>query len=499
MCRGQHTLRFVVGLGDASLGRKGGETALTAPALAVRRDGRGVAEPGEPIYVGIDIGYREHVAAAIPLSGFNVARHQDHWIRAKTLHLSSGASGFKRLYHYLARFSTQPSDFLILLEPTGGYCALTLLSFLVGRGYTVLQVENKAVKDYREKIFGSETKTDDTDARLMARMCFLHEMMGEEFSIQPVRLTNPDDAALRVMVRDLVKLRKEITRRLNQLQQGVAVTFPELKTFFTTSTARPAVRALLERYPTPQDLSVATPEEVADVLHSARAYAHAKRAGELVALAQSSAGLKVIGHHLWRQGWIIQQLPTLEKARAELIQQLRQATVAHPYTPILESLPVKSPIWTAALIAVIGNVERFSNYAEFKAYMGWYPRVAQSGTSVNSSGLAKKAVRLSRNVLGQMTAALLAPTVRTTPFREFHDRLVARGMRPGTARGHTAGKLAVVIYGLLKTMTTYDERKHRKALVLPDLEVASMGSTVEAPTEVMDTLDDEQDLLGEVE
>jgi len=127
-----------------------------------------------------------------------VARHQDRWKRAKTLHLSSDASGFKHLRRYLDKFSTLPTDFLILLEPTGGYYALTLLSYLIGEGYTVLQVENKAVKDYREKIFGSETKTDDTDARLMARMGFLHEMVGEEFSIQPVRLTNPDDAALRV-------------------------------------------------------------------------------------------------------------------------------------------------------------------------------------------------------------------------------------------------------------------------------------------------------------
>ncbi len=156
------------------------------------------------------------------------------------------------------------------------------------------------------------------------------------------------------MVHDLVKLQKEITRRYNQLQQVVAVTFPELKSFFTTSTARPAVRALLEHYPTPQDLSVARPEDVADVLHAARAYAHAKRAGELVALARASAGVKVIGHHLWRQGWIIQQLPVLEKARAELVQQLRQATATHPYTPILESLPVKSPIWTATLTRTCG-------------------------------------------------------------------------------------------------------------------------------------------------
>ena len=40
----------------------------------------------------------------------------------------------------------------------------------------------------------------------MARMGFLHELVGEEFSIQPVLLMNPDAAALRGMVHDLAKL-----------------------------------------------------------------------------------------------------------------------------------------------------------------------------------------------------------------------------------------------------------------------------------------------------
>jgi transposase len=443
----------------------------------------------------MDVGYREHVAAAIPLSTFNALRFQDKWKRAKTLHFTSDAAGFKQLRRYLEKLSTHPADFLILLEPTGGYYAMTVLMYLIGEGYCVLQVENKAVKDYREKVFGSETKTDDTDARLMARMGFLHEMVGEEFSIQPVHVTQPDDAALRVMVRDLIKLQKEITRRRNQLQQVLTVTFPELKSFFARSTAAPAVRALLERYPTPQELSLADPDDIADVLHTAHAYAHAKRAEELLALAKGSAGVTSLVHHQWRQGWILKQLPILEKAREELIEQLRRAIALHPYTPILESLPVKGPIWTATLIAVIGNVDRFQNYNAFKAYLGWYPRLAQSGSSLNRSGLAVNAVRLSRRVLGQMSVVLLAPTVRTTPFREYYARLVARGMKPATALGHLAGKLSVVLYGMLKAMQPYDEQKHRKALGLPEPTEGTAPAPVEAPTEIVETLAEAQSIL----
>ena len=451
------------------------------------------------IYVGIDIGYREHVAAAIPLGDFNASRYQDKWKRVKTIHFSSDATGFNKLQNYLEKLSPNQADFLILLEPTGGYYSMTLLMFLMSKGYSILQVENKAVKSYREKIFGSETKTDDTDARLMSRMGFLHETVGEEFSIQPVHLTNPDDAALKVIARDYLKLQKEITRRYNQLQQIVAVTFPELKTFFTTSTARPAVRALLEHYPTPQELSTATVNDIAEVLRAAHAYGHAKRAEELLGLARSSAGAKMMGHHQWRQGWLIKQLPILEEARNELAEQMQRITASHPYTPIIESLPVKSPIWTATLIAVIDHVDRFKAYGEFKAYIGWYPRVSQSGSSLNSSGLAKNAVRLSRNVLGQMTSVLLAPTVRTTPFREYYERLIARGMKPATARGHMAGKLAVVLYGMLKTMTPYDEKRHRKALGLPEAEKDVVSTPAEAVQAVTEAPDDEQDAFDEIE
>ncbi len=154
---------------------------------------------------------------------------------------------------------------------------------------------------------------------------------------------------------------------------------------------------------------------------------------------------------------------------------------------------------TATLTAVIGNIDRFKCYTEFKAYMGWYPRVAKSGTSVNSSGLASKAVRLSRNVLGQMATILLMPNTKTTPYREYYEKLLARGMHSVAAKGHVAGKLAGVLYETLKTMTPYDAKRHRQAMGLPDPEAEGPQTCVEAPEDLVETLDDEQDLLGAVE
>lgn len=43
---------------------------------------------------------------------------------------------------------------------------------------------------------------------------------------------------------------------------------------------------------------------------------------------------------------------------------------AHPYTTILKSFPIMSDVMACTLIGAIGDVERFSNYLEFKKYLG---------------------------------------------------------------------------------------------------------------------------------
>ncbi len=464
---------------------------MTTSAIAVSTDQQNTPVRTERVYVGIDLGYREHVVAATPLQAFNPQRQPDGWKRVKTLKFGSDAAGYQRLQRYLERCSADPTDFLVLLEPTGGYYGLSLILYLLGKGYRILQVDNRTVKEYREKVFGLETKTDDVDARLMARMGFLHEMVGEEFSIQPVYLVDGDAAALRVMVRDLEKLTREITRRRNQLQQIAAATFPEFKTFFRGSTASFAARALLARFPTPQALAEAETDQVADVLRSANAYKHAKRATELQELARSSAGALMLSHHQWRQGWIIRQLDGLEAARGELLDQIRQLLATHPYTPIIESLPIKSPIWTATLIAAIGDMRRFNDHRAFKRYLGWTPEVAKSGSSTDKSKLARSGVRIARGALGQMALILLAPSVRNTAFREDYQRMIERHVRPATAVGHLAGKLSTVLYGMLRTMAPYDEAKHRREMGLPPLN--DVNRPAEAPLEI------EMDLVDQIE
>jgi hypothetical protein len=154
---------------------------------------------------------------------------------------------------------------------------------------------------------------------------------------------------------------------------------------------------------------------------------------------------------------------------------------------------------TATLIGAIGDVSRFGNVNQFKAYLGWSPQLARSGSSLDSSELAKTGVRPARNVLGQMTVIMLSPTIGQTPFREVYQRLISRGMRPASALGHVAGKLSVVLYGMLKNMTLYDEHKHRRQLGIVDLtdQPATNSTPVDISLEVVDLTESPNDLLAD--
>jgi len=109
--------------------------------------------------------------------------------------------------------------------------------------------------------------------------------------------------------------------------------------------------------------------------------------------------------------------------------------------------------------------------------------------------LAKRGVRPARNVLGQMTVIMLSSTIRSNPFRDVYQRLTARGMRPAAALGHVAGKLSVVLYGMLKNMTPYDERKHRAQLGLLNADQQTSSTPAEVALELVDLVDPQTALV----
>ena len=184
----------------------------------------------ERYYLGLDVGYKEHVGAVISLETF--VRGGDRWKRSRCLHFPSRQAGLDRFQRYLDGYSPDPQTFLGICEPTGGYYGATVYQYLLDHHYPMWMVENALTRHMREQIVGGIPKTDDTEARVMARICYLHEAVGEEFKLRPLRLARSDEASLMALCRDSWKLSQMIVRERNQFTQLMAVVFPELKTFF---------------------------------------------------------------------------------------------------------------------------------------------------------------------------------------------------------------------------------------------------------------------------
>ena len=60
---------------------------------------------------------------------------------------------------------------------------------------------------------------------------------------------------------------------------------------------------------------------------------------------------------------------------------------------ILTSIPGIGPQAAATLIAMIGNIANFEHASQLKSYVGWVPKVAQSGSSLDWTRLSPRGVR----------------------------------------------------------------------------------------------------------
>jgi transposase len=414
------------------------------------------SELPERYYLGLDVGYKEHVATVNSLETF--VRGGEKWKRAKCLHFPSTRKGLDKFQRYLDRFSEDPEDFLGVCEPTGGCYGATVYEYLLGRDYPMWLIENALTRHMREKIMGHIPKTDETDARVMTRICYLHEAVGEEFALRPLRQAEPEEANLLAICRDSWRLRQMVVRGRNQFTQLMAVVFPELKTFFTKSVSSIAPVTLMWAYPTPGDMAAASAEEVKGVLWEVGAYRHAHRVDELQTLARYSSGLLPDPGRAWRLKWLTDFLLNNLKAQAALEKQVEARVARHPGYRWIEEVPYAGPATLGVILAVTGDTKRFSNYRKYVAYTGYFPGLETSQT-IDRTRMSKRGNRHLKRAYFQIAAPLVWFDRGENPYKALFERKMAEGRPWYKAMPFVCAALARHIYHCLKYEDPYDVEK----------------------------------------
>jgi transposase len=407
-------------------------------------------------YLGIDIGYKEHVAVVIDLERF--VRKGGRWKRARCVHFPSTRSGLRKLQTYLDGFSTDHGTFFGLCEPTGGHYGATTFQYLLDQGYNMNLVENATVRHMRERMFPGLPKTDEMDTRVMARIGYLHETVGEEFTLRPLKLADPEDSHLLALCRDSWKLGTTITRARNQFTQLMAVTFPELKTFFTSSVSTIAPVRLIEAYPTPALLAAAPSEHVHDVLWKAGVYKHARRVEELQARSRASAGLLPDPGRAWRIEWLTHFLVTNFLHQGALSKRLERIVQQRDGYALIVKVPFSGPVTLGTILAVTGDVHRFSNYRKYVAYTGYFAGLEKSQT-IDRTKMSRRGNRDLKRAFFQIAAPLVWLDKGENPYKQLFQRKMAAGREWYKAMPFVCAALARHIYHCLKFNEPYDVGK----------------------------------------
>ncbi len=418
----------------------------------------------ERYYLGIDAGYREHVSAVISLKTF--AESGERWKRARCVHVASTRAGLCQLQAYLDGFCQDRQAFLGLCEPTGGYYAATVFQYLLSQGYAVHLVENAAVRHKREQLFGGLPKTDEMDARVLARIGYLHEAVGEECRLRPLQLQAPDQAELLALCRDHWKLTSAICRARNQFTQLMAVVFPELKSFYVSSVSSAAPVKLMSVYLTPAQLAAAPAAEIVEVLCGVGDVAHAKRVAELQALAQNHSGLLPDPSRAWRLEWLTHFLLDACQEQTQLERQIQRVVMARGEYQRLASLPMSGPATLAWILAATGDVRRFANDRQYVAYTGYFAGLERSQT-IDRTRMSKRGNRDMKRALFLMAAPLVWLDRGDNAYKALYARKVAEGRPWYSAMPFVCAALARHIYHCLKSQERYDAAKAFRRSALP--------------------------------
>lgn len=343
-----------------------------------------------------------------------------------------------------------------LLEVTGHYHR-ALLQYLQELDIPVYLIH---VQKRQEGLL----KTDKRDALALTNLLYNQLEKGIQVGdpLQAARrLVPPTEAAasLRGMVRHHYELVRESTQRKNKLTAICDELLPE----FTRLLRNPnldAALALRSRFPTPAELAMASVEELRQARGRTCSVSDAKLL-ELQHLAAHSIGTKEparVRSLVFEQQQLIAELnhtsgKHVQQLESEIVQVVEHAREGK----ILTSIPGIGPQAKAQLIATIGTIANFERPSQLKSYVGWVPKVAQSGSSLDWSSLSPRGVRQMKHT---MYLIVWRAIQWDSDWKEIYERLIARKCRldERTHRlvgrekviGRLAGQMTSVIYALLK-------------------------------------------------
>ena len=387
--------------------------------------------------VGIDIGKNHHEASIVSPEVKQIGRS----LRFATTH-----KGADSLMSFIFK-NIGNSPCVFGMEATGHYW-YPIYSFLKAKGYTIYVI-NPIQSDSLRKMYIRQTKNDSIDSFLIAEVIrfgqFGTTSMADENILAMRQLCRYRDS--------VISSRTEIKLRIGTIMEQI---FPEYEKQFSSLWVSTSM-GILEKYLTPENIENAPIDELFEIIKD-KSHNRLTRA-KAISIKEAAAdtfGIKIAQDAFsFQLKQLIDRMNFLDKQIEALDCQILE--YYEKFDCYLHTIPGIGMIAAAAILAEIGDINRFKSSSALVAFAGIDPTVRQSGEfSSTHNHMSKRGSPYLRH------AIFLAATTcsfHNSPLNAYYKKKREQGKHHLTATGAVARKLTTVIYAVLRDGKPYEPKK----------------------------------------
>lgn len=285
----------------------------------------------------------------------------------------------------------------VVMEPTGP-AWLPIAVFFANRGHVVHRVSSAKAADLR-RFLSRHTKTNGIDADTLARL-----PLFDPAGLQPLLLPDAERAALDRRVRATDRLTRQAAEHKVRIKDLVRQLFPMTP---LSGDLGAADLAVLDRYANPNALvKLGVKKLTAMIVKASHNHQGAERAAHWIAATEASIELYA-GHPAVAFADLAAEVATevrlLRATQAELAGHATERETAYRWVDPLglaRSLPGLADVGGPALVAAMGNPDRFQKGKQFRAFSGLTPRASETGdTDRKGQPMSKAGSSLLRTTL----------------------------------------------------------------------------------------------------
>lgn len=385
-------------------------------------------------YCGIDVAKYAHTVVVLDEQG---------QIVTSAFPVTNDRAGFDGLLAQLAEYAGQVQ---IGLEATGHYW-LALYDLLIHQDYPVAVINPLQVRAYR-KLDLRKRKTDRVDAQRIAE--FLR-------FAQP-RCTDATTPTL-CQLREYTRFRFHLVQQIGDIKRRILCVldrvFPEYEQLFTDVFLRSS-RAVLAAAVTSDELADFDLTELEELLRRAsRGRFGRAKAEEIRRAAGQSVGVSFLTDAVQLEmRCLLSQIDLLEQQVADVKTAIEQVMAELPqYITTIDGIGL---VTGAALLAEIGDVQRFETLEKLVAFAGIDATVFKTGQfEGDQRHMSKRGSPYLRCALWQAATASL---LHSPELKAYYDRKRAEGKVHGVALGAVCRKLLARVYVVLREQRPYVTR-----------------------------------------